>query len=115
MSSLPYHHDYVDKKTPQVLEPEQTNSYDPSDAEETAGPSLVRDQSRRSLAPSALTTGHKYTDIGDELGYESHRASQLALDDSQDAPLVQNAQGGSRYQDLGLLQPCIHKASKTRV
>lgn len=105
MSSLPYHHDYVDKKTPQVLEPEQTNSYDPSDAEETAGPSLVRDQSRRSLAPSALTTGHKYTDIGDELGYESHRASQLALDDSQDAPLVQNAQGGSRYQDLEYAEP----------
>jgi hypothetical protein len=114
MSSLPYHHDSVDghdTKTPQVLEPEQANSYDPTDVEETAGPNLFRDQSRRSLAPSALTTGHKYTDIGDESGYESHRT----LDDSQDAPLVQNAQGGTRYQDLGLLQPCIYKASKTSV
>lgn len=114
MSSLPYHVDGHGTKTPRVLEPEQSNSYDPTDVEETAGPSLLRGQSRRSLAPSALTTGHKYTEIGDESGYESHRASQ-ALDDSQDAPLVQNAKGESRYQDLGLLQPCIHEASKTRL
>jgi len=114
MSSLPYYHDSVDghgTKMPQVLEPEKPSPYDPTDVEETAGPSLFRDQSRRSLAPSALTTGDKYTDIGDD---ESHRTSQ-ALDDSLNTPLVQNAQGVSRYQDLGLLQPCIHKASKTRV